>query len=1026
MSHSTDVSRDQIDRLAEDFLARYRRGDRPSSSDVSNYARQFPEIGEQVAEVIQVLLLMENLGAEPIDDDENASIPIPEQLGEYRIVRELGRGGMGVVYEAIQAELGRRVALKVLPAVSLLKSSQLARFRREAKAAARLHHSNIVPVFGVGSKDGVHYYAMQLIEGRSLDHVLKEIRRQRSVGGSRETLHDAGEITNQSAISNQSNGQEFAHSVARIGQQIADALSHAHSQGMLHRDVKPSNIILDLEGRAWLSDFGMALFDDSEQLTGTGDVVGTLRYMAPERFKGQSDARSDVYSLGLTLYELLTAKSAVFEVDRAKLVHQVLNEDPPAPRTVEPSVPRDLETIVLKAICKEPAHRYQSAADLREDLSRFLSDRPPAARRLRWWERVRRWVKRNRALTYLATAAFATLFLGLGMTYTQWQRAEWNFDVAKRQTDRAQKGYDALRKMVDGLFDAFSGDSLTAESMPLALRKYLLALAVDHHRELNALSDDDPESQAELARSYLRIAELQISVGSDVKAVEVCEEAEELMLRATRQYPDQPNLRALLASVTSQLGYYRLGVNRVSAARETLDRAIAIWTDLLAKQPGEPDYLNGLAKSYNCLGYLLSPEKSPHENLGESIRLHESAVAIRRELVSRFPDSAAYKQTLSLAISNLASRKSQTQAFEEATRLQEESNSLFEELLASNPDSVDLQFRIAKGHNHLGDKFRDFRVLPDRYDRAIEEYLRALDAQERFVNQNPGVVPLKRDLANTLDNLAEIHYRKNEYTEALTRSEQVLALFDEMLRQDAQSVVRDLRASALGRNARVLVKLGRRDEAISSYLRSVQAFRDLVEANDERPWLREGLSKFLRELTPLLRQAGRFKEAIDAVKERRKLATGNGDELYSAAQDLAEIADSLAQNHKSHGNHSGRNESQRTANGELRAAADLSLDVLLEAIDSGWKNFAQLQIETPAGQTPFVTVWERARYTKLPPELAFAFDVRARSHLADAEFYQAMLDWTQLVAQGLIEPSTYRALARTYLNFPPDLPSAGK
>ena len=878
MNYTTDVSRDQIDRLAEDFLARYRRGERPSGNDIENYAQQFPEIGDQVAEVIQVLLLMENLGAESADADGNASIPIPEKLGEYRIVRELGRGGMGVVYEAIQAELGRRVALKVLPAVSLLKSSQLERFRREAMAAARLHHTNIVPVFGVGVQDGVHYYAMQLIEGQSLDYVLKDIRRQRSVGGSKETARDGGAVTSPTAISGNSNQQEFARAVARIGQQIADALEHAHSQGMLHRDVKPSNIILDQEGRAWLSDFGMALLDDSEPLTGSGDVVGTLRYMAPERFKGQSDARSDVYSLGLTLYELLTAKSPVFDVDRAKLIHQVLNEVPPAPRTIDPTVPRDLETIVLKAICKEPAHRYSSAADLGDDLGRFLADRPPTARRLRRWERAWRWVQRNRALTCMATVAFATLLLGLGMTFTQWQRAERNIVVAKRQTDHAQKSYQAARKTVDGLFDAFSGDSLAAESMPLALRKYLLGLAVENHRELIALSDDDAESQAELARSYLRIAELQISVGSDLKAVEVCEEAEGVMLRATRRFPDQPELRALLAKVTSQLGFYRLGVNRVASARETLDRAIAIWTDLLAKQPGEPDYLNGLAKSYNCLGYLLSPEKSPYENLGESIRYHELAVAIRRKLVEKFPDSKDYKQSLALAIQNLASRKSQTPELDEAIKLQQEGNSLFEELLAADPDSADLQSWVAKGHNHLGDKLRGLGdnlrhlgELPDSYDRAIEQYFLALDAQERLVGQNPGVVPLKRDLANTLVNISAIHYRRKEYDQALIRSEQGLAFLDEMLLQDPQGVIRESMAAALRMKARVLVKLGRRDEAIDGYLRSVQIFRDLIEGNDERPSPRAGLKKYLDELSPLLREADRIQEAIDAEEEARNL-----------------------------------------------------------------------------------------------------------------------------------------------------------
>src|SRR5262249_6484718 len=161
---------------------------------------------------------------------------------------------------------------------------------------------------------------------------------------------------------------------ARVALQVAQALAYAHGLGVLHRDIKPSNVLLDDRGTAWVADFGLARLEGDDALTAPGDVVGTLRYVAPERFRGQDDARSDVYGLGLTLYEMLTLRPAFDETDRARLTDQVLHADPPRPRALDPSVPYDLETVVLKAIDRDPAGRYARAADLAEDLGRFLDD----------------------------------------------------------------------------------------------------------------------------------------------------------------------------------------------------------------------------------------------------------------------------------------------------------------------------------------------------------------------------------------------------------------------------------------------------------------------------------------------------------------------------------------------------------------------------------------------------------------------------------------------------------------------------
>jgi tetratricopeptide (TPR) repeat protein len=432
--------------LAEEFAARYRRGERPTPAE---YADKHPELAERIRRVFPTLVVMEefgSVGGESTGPYGAVAGSAPARLGEYRILREVGRGGMGVVYEAVQESLGRHVALKVLQAHRFLSPMLLQRFEREAKAAARLHHTNIVPVYGVGEADGVHFYAMQFIQGQSVDGVLRELRRQRggAAGDSadeptRKTADAANAVPNPSVAdrlqsasfsggpapgvgsasaapsgggpspttsSSELSGRseaEYFHSVARIGVEAAEALAHAHAQGVLHRDIKPGNLLLDTQGTVWVTDFGLAKLEGSDDLTSDGEVPGTLRYVAPERFAGPADARSDLYSLGLTLYELLTLRPAFDGATRAELIERILHAEPARPRSLARQLPRDLEAVILKAVAREPAERYQTAQELADDLRRFLEDLPVYARRSTPVQRLRKWVRRHQAV--VATAA---------------------------------------------------------------------------------------------------------------------------------------------------------------------------------------------------------------------------------------------------------------------------------------------------------------------------------------------------------------------------------------------------------------------------------------------------------------------------------------------------------------------------------------------------------------------------------------------------------------------------------------------
>jgi WD40 repeat protein/serine/threonine protein kinase len=474
------ADRDPIEQLADSFLRRYRAGERPSAEE---YIARYPELADQIGELLAAVLLMEEKGHATESGDGGSAgrgSLVGQRLGDYRLLREVGRGGMGVVYEAVQESLGRHVALKVLSAGLGAQGEFLERFRREARAAAGLHHTNIVPVFGVGEHEGTPFYVMQFIRGLGLDRVLEVVCRRHaptvSGAGRVSTPSRPAESSGPSAVRPPSTevrpaasadretpdlGEpsglttqaeaEYFRAVARLIVQAADALDHAHRHGVLHRDIKPSNLLLDGHGTVWVADFGLAKTSGGETLTGTGDVLGTVRYMAPERFRGEADARSDVYALGATLYELLTLRPAFADSDRLRLMERIRLADRPPPRRLAPRLPRDLETIVLKAMAAAPAERYATAAALADDLRRFLSDRPIRARPLGPVGRLVRWGRRNPALAavsglaLLAGSAVVVVSILFGMHQ---YRSAADLRQERRKSDQLAAGL-AVDKALD-------------------------------------------------------------------------------------------------------------------------------------------------------------------------------------------------------------------------------------------------------------------------------------------------------------------------------------------------------------------------------------------------------------------------------------------------------------------------------------------------------------------------------------------------------------------------------------------------
>jgi serine/threonine protein kinase len=573
MTASSD-QRNPVEVLAEEFLDRKRRGEHPT---LREYLERYPGLAEEIRDLFPALLMMEDLGDDSgattgslagQSDGAAVSAARLQKLGDYRILREVGRGGMGVVYEAEQESLGRRVALKVLSATALIDPQQVRRFEREARAAAKLHHTNIVPVFGVGQQDGHHYYVMQFIAGLGLDLVLENLRRLRHPEASPEpaardrhepcerpaarnrtgltaaevarslitgqfagdgpvplgeTVTDpvAGEaaaapppvaaedrpaadsssvaLPGSSELSALSDSdRRFYQGVARIGVQVAEALEYANRQGVLHRDIKPSNLLLDNRGNVWVADFGLAKTAEADDLTHTGDILGTIRYMAPERFEGKCDARSDVYSLGLTLYELVALRPAYQAADRHTLIERVLHEEPAPLGRLAPAVPRDLETIIAKATARDPAARYATAGALAEDLQRFVEDRPIRARRVSAAERTWRWCRRNKAVALLLGTIALSLVLGtLVATYFA-VRATRGERLADRKANEALANARLARKEAQRARDEklLSDRHLYVARMNLAHQAWQAAeinLVQRYLQETEPKRSEDPE-----------------------------------------------------------------------------------------------------------------------------------------------------------------------------------------------------------------------------------------------------------------------------------------------------------------------------------------------------------------------------------------------------------------------------------------------------------------------------------------------------------------------------------------------------
>lgn len=673
---SVDTNRHGVEQLAEEFAARLRRGETPA---VDQYAEAHPELAGEIRELFPTIAALEGLRRKKEKPDGRASLGHVKltRLGDFRIIREIGRGGMGVVYEAEQESLSRRVAVKVLPKQALLDDKQLRRFQREARTAARLHHTNIVPILAVGVHDDYHYYAMQMIDGVGLDEIItkmaEESRRELTasklsqlwdrfhsastrrnglpnssaapshqpatqladtVAGKTDSdslagpppaadqtlLHTraagetdaptsspapamqegAGRVDRSSASVTTASGS-YWRLIADMGVQAAHALHYAHQHGVLHRDIKPGNLILDETGMVWVADFGLAKAAEQEAVSHTGDIVGTLRFMAPEQLRGEAEPRSDVYALGLTLYELLTLQPAHQESTRKQtLLTGSTGSQATPPRKINPQIPRDLETVVLKAIAESPADRYQDAAGFAEDLERFMEDRPILARRASVGERLLRWGRRNPAVATLSSIAIALLMLVAVVASAGYVRTQSALEKESQQRHRAESALSVSLEALDRVYQRFAPDrTLVASSVSfseestdeedaayvelpsqLELSKETAALLKDllaSYDRLAELDSDDLYLQSEVAKANRRMGDIYQRLDEREESTKAYEAAVGLYSALIEQAPS-PEQAALWttesARIHNELGALRSRSSDPRAAHQAHQAAL--------------------------------------------------------------------------------------------------------------------------------------------------------------------------------------------------------------------------------------------------------------------------------------------------------------------------------------------------------------------------------------------------------------------------------------------------------------------
>jgi serine/threonine protein kinase len=923
ISASSVPMRQRLARVLEDYLADLEQG---AAEDHEALLAAHPDLADDLRPYLDSLRMLygatRDLRTARVSATEfqcDAAETIDRQIGDYRIIREIGRGGMGIVYEAHQKSLNRQVALKVLPFAAVLDQRQIARFRNEAQAAAQLHHPHIVPVYAVGQEQGVYYYAMQYVAGQTLAAVISECGdssplwisedvqgRESSATPSPfekesgdKSLHSK-ETRPLAALSTlrTTRPADFFRTVARLGKEAAEALQHAHEFGIIHRDIKPSNLLIDEEGKLWVTDFGLARMQSGNNVTLTGDVVGTLRYMSPEQASGQSalvDIRSDVYSLGVTLYELLMQRPAFPGDDRQDVLRRITDHEPIAPRRLHPNVPIDLETIVLSAMAKSRDERYATARALADDLERFLAGKPTYARRPNLADRAAKWARRHRPLVLLGVCALVLISMlsavGLFLLAREQSRtsaalvsAEENAAAARESFARAERHFLQARGVVDQ-FGMRLADHLLEIPGAESVRQEALWQTLKYYRQFLNDAGDDPQLRHELALAHFKSGVIAAKLGDSAHAIAEYQAAQNLLGDLAASDPSRTQFVAELAIAHNNEALLLAAAGKVDQARREYASAIEIQKRLAAKIPDDPAVAGQLAESQANLGMLLDQTGAA----AAAEKSLQAAVAALRPLAVSQASEPRYAHHLAVTLNNLSYvlRKRDTGAAKEALR---EAIAILQPIVARHPDKVQYQDDLALCLNNLA-------AIESNKDLtgAIASHNKAIAVQEQLARKAPAVVRHRSDLAISLNNLGVAYCRAGQADAADAAFERARTLFSTLTEDYPNEVAyQSALAALLNNQALALADAGRHEQALAIYPTAIESQRICWQERPDSTLMREVLSKMYYNYGQSLRTAGRNDEAAKAAVARRDVWRGDGQRLLGVAVELAQIESTMA------------------------------------------------------------------------------------------------------------------------------------
>lgn len=846
----SEQQKNRLSVLLDEYLQNLESGKRPDRSQI---VADNPDLKDALIEYLDKL---EELNRFMGGDTFSPEI-IGKQLGDYRLIRELGRGGMGVVYLAQQVSLDRQVAVKLLPFASLIEPKYIERFKNEARAAGQLEHPNIVPVYSIGQDAGIHYYAMRYIDGQSLDQVIAEKASQAASQPRREIPNMELAILL----------QQFA--------EVAEALHRAHEYGIVHRDIKPSNLMSDLRQKLWLADFGLARFQTDRPLTRTGEMIGTMRYMSPEQALGHSelvDHRTDIYSLGVTLYEAIALQPAVVGNEGPGLLRSIEQDTPLRLRKLCPNLPLDVQTLIEKSIAKDRDERYASAELFAQDLRRASSGYPILASSPSPFVVARRWAVKHQGL--LAAMAVVGIVVMAALAF--------NLLFANLNYARANRYFQKARIAVEDLGSDMETELALVPGAEAARQK-LLQKMLRYYEDFASQAENDALLQVDLALTFQRIGTLTEELESPSAAIPHFEKSKLLYERLQRQRPQTTSFAAQQANNLNALGLAYGRVGNPIAAQQALTAALEIQTQLQEKSPDSGDLNTSLALTKNNLG-LLQRQQGKMDEAQQSFR---AAIELLQQAVEMDKNNLRAQRGLGLAWNNLGSVLANTNT---------------DEAKQAILNALDWQMPIKQATNHpirasidLVPSLSNLAALAmqtNDWPAAEQANLKVIAICRDLIRVSPRVEAYQQDLAIALNNLSIAYREQQKLSQAREASDEALRLLSKRYQADPASISSAAALAGCWNNqGQILNAQEAYQSSQKAYERAIELHRQVLDASPTNGPAKQNLIKTLANLSALLRQLKDWNSLIVRMSQRRELVAKDADKLVDIAEQFAVLVE---------------------------------------------------------------------------------------------------------------------------------------